>query len=734
MNKIHLVVLWHMHQPQYRDPETGRYVLPWTRLHALKDYWGMVKVLEEFPKFHATFNVVPALGLQLEEYASGAFNEPWFELAFRDAEKLSKEDKSEILQRAFQVNHERLLSRWPRFLELYEWTRQAGNAQATVTFTPRDWRDLQLLSQLAWMDEVWIAKDATINKLSAKGKDFTEKDKAALKQKQLEFLTLVLPIYREAAARGQIELSTTPFYHPILPLVCDSDIARVANPSTPLPRRAYRHPGDAREQLRRAREYHLRVFGVAPSGLWPSEGSVSDQAMAIAAEEGFKWFGTDEGVLGRTLNVGFFRDASGLAANADRLYRPWRLKTATSEITGLFRDHHISDLIGFVYSRMDAKAGAADLHSRLRAIGERVQSKHPLTLCLFLDGENAWEYYPGNGRQFLREFYGRVQADPDFRALTVSEAIAAAGDLSETPTIFPGSWINANFDVWIGHSEDVQAWDLLWDAREMYARAEDALAQGRTDAPSEAALKEAKESLLAAEGSDWTWWYGPEHSTANDAEFDALYRKHLTGIYRALGKIAPDELAKPIKRQPEHALHLAPSEYLRVDVNGRDTSYFEWLGAGLYSPERRRGAMHGRTFYLRELRYGFEPQRLCVRLDAFPDALAELEDAEFRVTVHANADVTLMAKLSRGKLVEYAVEQDRICLLNPAGSAEAAFEKILELAIGKELFDLRGISHLHLSVALWHGGLPLDVLPAEGTLQVALGEEHFSWPIEPLAP
>jgi alpha-amylase/alpha-mannosidase (GH57 family) len=734
MNKIHLVVLWHMHQPQYRDPETGCYVLPWTRLHALKDYWGMVKVLEEFPKFHATFNVVPALGLQLEEYASGAFNEPWFELAFRDAEKLSKEDKSEILQRAFQVNHERLLSRWPRFLELYEWTRQAGNAQAIVTFTPRDWRDLQLLSQLAWMDEEWIAKDATINKLSAKGKDFTEKDKAALKQKQLEFLTLILPIYREAAARGQIELSTTPFYHPILPLVCDSDIARVANPSTPLPRRAYRHPGDAREQLRRAREYHLRVFGVAPSGLWPSEGSVSDQAMAIAAEEGFKWFGTDEGVLGRTLNVGFFRDASGLAANADRLYRPWRLKTAKSEITGLFRDHHISDLIGFVYSRMEAKAGAADLHSRLRAIGERVQSKHPLTLCLFLDGENAWEYYPGNGRQFLREFYGRVQADPDFRALTASEAIAAAGDISETPTIFPGSWINANFDVWIGHSEDVQAWDLLWDARAMYARAEDALAQERTDAPSDAALKEAKESLLAAEGSDWTWWYGPEHSTANDAEFDALYRKHLTGIYRALGKIAPDELAKPIKRQPEHALHLPPSEYLRVDVNGRDTSYFEWLGAGLYSPERRRGAMHGRTFYLRELRYGFEPQRLCIRLDAFPDALAELEDAEFRVTVHANADVTLMAKLSRGKQVEYAVEQDRICLLNPAGSAEAAFEKILELAISKELFDLRGIAHLHLSVALWHGGLPVDVLPAEGILQVALGEEHFAWPIEPLAP
>ena len=733
MNKIHLVVLWHMHQPQYRDPETGRYVLPWTRLHALKDYWGMVKILEEFPNFHATFNVVPALGLQLEEYASGTFNEPWFDLAFRDAEQLTKECKAEILQRAFQVNHERLLSRWPRFLELYEWSRQAGSAQASVTFTPRDWRDLQLLSQLAWMEEEWIARDPVINRLSAKGRDFTEKDKSALKAKQLEFLRLVLPIYREAAARGQIEISTTPFYHPILPLVCDSDIARIANPSTPLPRRAYRHPEDAREQLRRAIEYHQRVFGVKPAGLWPSEGSVSDETLRIATEEGFQWFGTDEGVLGRSLNVGFFREASGLPANAERLYRPWRVQMGAAGITGLFRDHHISDLIGFVYSRMDAKAGAADLHVRLRSIGERVQSKQPLTICLFLDGENAWEYYPGNGREFLREFYGRIQADSDFRALTASEAIAAGGEVSQTPGIFPGSWINANFDVWIGHTEDVQAWDYLWDAREVYSRSEDARAQGRKDAPSEESLKQAKESLLAAEGSDWCWWYGPEHSTANDAEFDALYRKHLTGIYRALGKVAPDELAKPIKRQPERALHLHPSEYLRVDVNGRDTSYFEWLGAGLYSPERRSGAMHGRIFYLHELRYGFEPERLCIRLDAFPDALAELEDAEFRVTVQANSEVTLMAKLSHGKLVEYAVEQERLCLLNPARSASAAYEQILELAIHKELFDLRGATRLRIGVALWHGGLPVDVLPAEGVLDVPLGEESFAWPLEPRA-
>ncbi len=729
MNRIHLVVLWHMHQPQYRDPETGRYVLPWTRLHALKDYWGMVEMLKEFPGFHATFNVVPSLGMQLEEYASGNFNEPWFSLAFKNAEELTREDKAEIIARAFQLNHDHLMSRWPRFLELYDWSRPAGGAQAIVTFTPRDWRDLQLLSQLAWMEESWFAKDEVISRLATKGKDYSEKDKSALKEKQFELMRLVLPAYRDAANRKQIEISTTPFYHPILPLICDSDIARVANPSTPLPRRAYRRPEDAREQLQLAREYHERVFGVKPAGLWPSEGSVSDQALAIAAEMGFEWFGTDEGVLGRTLNVGFFRDSNGTPANADRLYKPWRVQAGGNGITGLFRDHHLSDLIGFVYSRMDAKSAAADLHGRLRNLGEKVSSNNqPLTVCLFLDGENAWEYYPGNGREFLREFYGRIQSDQDFRALSASEAIAAAGEIPATNGIFPASWINANFDVWIGHSEDVAAWELLWDARDAYGRAVEARKQERPDAPGETALKEAHESLLAAEGSDWCWWFGPEHSTANDAEFDALYRKHLTGIYLALGQVAPEELAKPIKLRPEHALQLAPTGFLKITIDGRDTSYFEWLGAGLYSPERRGGSMHGRVFYLHELRYGFEEERFCVRIDPFAAALSELEDPEFRITIGGAEEVTIVVKLERGRLQEFAVEKDRVCLLNPGRVAEAAFERILEVAIQKDQINLKGQTKLKLGVALWHGGLPVDVLPAEGFLDVILGEDNSAWP------
>jgi alpha-amylase/alpha-mannosidase (GH57 family) len=719
-----------MHQPQYRDPETGTYVLPWTRLHATKDYWGMVKLFEEFPKFHATFNMVPSLCMQLEEYASGNFKEPWFSLAFEPADKLTKKGKQEILDRAFQVNHERLMSRWPRFVELFEWSRVAGGAQALVTFTPRDWRDLQILSQLVWMDEEWFSKDPVVSRLANRGKDFTEKDKADLKAKQLELVRMVLPAYREAATRGQIEISTTPFYHPILPLLCDSDIARVANPGTPLPRRAFRHPEDAREQLLLAKEYHERIFGVKPSGLWPSEGSVSDQALTIAAEEGFRWFGTDEGVLGRTLNVGFFRDSNGIAANADRLYQPWRLQLANTGITGLFRDHHLSDLVGFVYSRMDSAAAAADLHGRLRHLGESVKTGKPLTICLFLDGENAWEYYPGNGRQFLREFYRRISDDQDFRALTASETIAAAPDIPTTSGIFPASWINANFDVWIGNSEDVAAWELLWDAREAYGRAVDASKKGWQDAPTENGLKKAQESLLAAEGSDWCWWYGPEHSTANDAEFDSLYRKHLTGIYLALGQVAPEELAKPIKKKPERAYQLPPSTSLKIKVDGYDSSYFEWLGAGVYSPLQRGGSMHGRVFYLKELRYGFEEARFVVRVECFPDALAELEDPEFRIVVGAKEELTVVVNLERGHLREFAVEMNRVCLLNPDAIAAAAFQRTLEVAIRKDALQLNGATKMTLGVALWHGGLPIDVMPAEGSVEVQLGEDNAAWPVE----
>jgi alpha-amylase/alpha-mannosidase (GH57 family) len=732
MNRIHLVLLWHMHQPQYRDPATGRYVLPWTRLHALKDYYGMVRVLEEFPGFHATINMVPSLAMQLEEYASGTFSEPWFDLVFRPADRLTEDEKAEILVRGFQVNHENLMRRWPRYVELYDRSRAFLDRKESLTaiaFAERDWRDLQVLSQIAWMDEEWLAKDPVINRLSSKGVSFTEEDKSELRAKELELLKLVLPEYGRAVATGQIELSTTPFYHPILPLLCDTEVAKVSNAWTPTPQPAFRRPEDAHEQLVAARNYHENIFGAVPAGIWPSEGSVSDQALSIAAGVGFRWFATDEGVLGHTLGVGFARDGAGVPENAERLYAPLRLRVDDKEMTGFFRDHFLSDLIGFVYTRMDASAAAEDLHRRLRTILERVNVGRPLTVSIILDGENAWEYYPRGGREFLRQFYGRVQSDPDIRALTASEAAAQAGEIATVEHIHPGSWINANFDVWIGHAEDVKAWDLLRDARDAFARAVEQKSKSAAEAPSAEQIAAAYTSLLTAEGSDWCWWFGPEHSTPNDAEFDALYRKHLTEVYLQLGLEAPDALAEPIKRQPDRAVATPPSAQLRVTVDGRETSYFEWLGAGLYTVDRSSGAMHGRVHALHTLQYGFDAEALYLRVDPFEEAHHGLNDSEFRITVRNGEEVRVIVRILDGKIASQLVEKGEVALLNPDEHVRAAFEKILEVSISRELFDLAGRKSLRLGVALWQGGLPVNVLPAEGFLELKLGEEHFAWPV-----
>ncbi|MBZ5697940.1 MAG: glycoside hydrolase [Acidobacteriia bacterium] len=729
MNRVHLMVLWHMHQPQYRDPSTGRYVLPWTRLHALKDYWGMVRVLEEFPGVHATFNVVPSLGAQLEEYASGHFDEPWFATAFRPTASLTAEDKSEILVRAFQLNYEHLMARWPRFVELYQRVQAQGNQRATQTFGERDWRDLQLLSQLAWMDEEYLASDPVVSRLAQRGDDYTEHDKQELRAKQFELLGRVLPEYRRAASSGQIEISVTPFYHPILPLLCNTDIARVSNSGTPLPAPAFRHPEDALEQLVRARRYHERVFGRAPDGLWPSEGSVSEEALSLAAGLGFKWFATDEGVLGHTLGVGFGRDSTGVPDNAEKLYSPLRVRVGGREMAGFFRDHYLSDLVGFVYSRMDSGAAAEDLYRRIRAIGERVRTGRPLTISLILDGENAWEYYPGNGREFLRQFYRRIENDPDIRALTASEAVSAAGEIPVNNGIFPASWINANFDVWIGSGEDVLAWEHLHRARDFYAQEAEKATKGFPNAPTREQLAASYEALLGAEGSDWCWWYGPEHSSANDEEFDAFYRKLLTEVYLALGAEAPDVLAEPIKRLPERALILPPSAYLSVKVDGRESTYFEWMGAGLYSADRRSSAMHGRLLLLHELHYGFDDKRFCLRVDVFAEALAELKDAEFRITLLAEQVLRVVVHLEKGRASGYLVESRDLCLLGPDEAVQVACEKILEVSVAKEMVLLGERKSISLGIALWEGGLPVDVLPAEGLLEIQLGAENFGWPV-----
>ena len=587
-----LCFLWHMHQPFYKDLWTGQYKLPWTRLHALKDYAGMVQILEEFPSVRQTFNLVPSMIVQIEEYADGIASDPFLEVALAPAEDLTESQRTFMLRYLFQTNVERLIYRYPRYRELYE---------KRDRFSTQDLRDLQVLSQIVWFDEDLLARDAELQELVRKGRDYSLQDQALMARKQREALQRVLPVYRDFAARGQIEISTTPFYHPILPLVCDTDIAAVSHPGVPLSRR-FQYPEDAREQLCRAKSYMRDKFGADPVGLWPSEGSVSDEALALAADCGFKWAASDNGVLSRTL---------GREAGVDVTYQTYLWQQHGREMRMLFRDHYLSDLIGFSYQRVDAETAAAHFLSRIR---ENTAGRD-MPVPIILDGENAWDWYESNGRPFLRALYKHISESPDLQAVTVSEALARF-EPQRLDGIFPGSWINANFDIWIGAEEDNQAWELLLDARRAY--------QNATGIP-EDMRRLAYEELLIAEGSDWCWWYGPEHSSDTRPEFDQLYRAHLTNVYRALGVRPPEALSRSILKSQEGEFHEPPANAIHATLDGEVTSYFEWLGAGRFRPDARSGAMHGGTSPVRELFYGTDGENLFVRLDGDPDATVGIE-------------------------------------------------------------------------------------------------------------
>ncbi len=684
-----------MHQPFYKDLVTGQYHLPWTRLHALKDYYGMVHLLEEFPKVHQTFNLVPSMMVQVAEYAAGAARDPFLECAAKPAEALTDAERDLMLEQFFHAHPERMIGRFPRYAELYE----ARRAQKDSTYTKRafasqEFRDLQVLSQIAWFDEDFLQNDPVVLDLVSKGRNFDLADQARMLEKQREILGLVIPAYHRAARSGQVEISTTPYYHPILPLLCDSDIAGISHPGVTLPRR-FQYPGDAERQLGMARDYISEEFKSTPVGLWPSEGSVSDEVFGLAADVGFQWAATDSGVLDRTLER---------ASGVEGLYRPYRWKQKGREIRVIFRDHFLSDLIGFVYSRMEAREAAQDFLGRIRENCRPMVSRGRDALVpIVLDGENAWEYYYQNGRAFLRELYQRISDAPDMTALTVSEALARI-EPDPLDHIFPGSWISANFDVWIGAEEDNQAWEYLRETREAYDAAQGISEENR---------KLAFEELLIAEGSDWCWWYGPEHDSANRPDFDRLYRSHLANVYRALGQTPPEKLSRPILKMAPQEFRQAPAGFIHPVIDGEVTSYFEWLGAGVYRADSRSGAMHGRQFPVREVYYGTDGVSAFLRLDFETRAEEAGGGIELRVRFvsrKGSEPVSVVVKIEKGATTVTPQE------------AKAAFAQMLELEVPFSVIGAEQGVPLEFAISLWQGGLPLGTLPYEGWLQMPTAE------------
>lgn len=734
MPVLRVVVLWHQHQPFYKDLVTGEYHLPWVRLHALKDYYGMVKLLEEFPKVHQTFNLVPSLITQIQDYAAGTARDPFLAVAARPANELTPGERQFALRYLFQANPERLIGRYPRYAELWGRFQGSGSSpeRAMKFFADQDFTDLQVFSQIAWFDEFFL-QEPEIAALIRKGRGFSLDDQTLVISHQRDLISKVLPAHAEAAKQGRIEVSTSPFYHPILPLVCDTNQGAVSTPGLPLPHNRFRHPEDAREQLQRGLDLHEKSLGVRPTGVWPSEGSISEEVFAIASELGVRWMASDEGVLSRTLGMSFMRDGQGRLpdASAEKLYTIHRYENGQTRMHLLFRDHAISDLIGFVYSGMPAKDAASHLMQNIENAAQPVLQKgRDAIVPIILDGENAWEYYPESGREFLRRFYDALQKDSAIEAVTVSEAIARHRNFNSLHSLVPGSWIHANFNVWIGAPEDNRSWDYLYHARNFYTQA----AQNVSEEQRELALEE----LFIAEGSDWNWWYGPEHHSANDREFDELYRKHLSNVYQALGATPPDYLAQPIMgglMQPS----LAPqTHYIHPRITGDVVRYFEWMGAAHYRAERHAGAMHGKLFVLDSIYAGIDETHLYARVD-FAD---RIPDGEFEIVANleswaersnrARRTVRVDTEVKGGRISRYAVSENSEALSSEGVLAVLAknfeFKVPLTLlyAVPPQSSSSAGpaASKIRLRVSMWQNRLPVDALPVEGWMELQLLSEE----------
>src|SRR5229473_7956562 len=745
MPVLRVVVLWHQHQPFYKDLVTGEYRLPWVRLHALKDYYGMVKLLDEFPNVHQNFNLVPSLIAQIQDYVAGSAQDPFLTVAAKPARDLKQKERLFALQYLFQANHANVIGRYPRYRELLERFRAHGYSaeKAEKYFDPQHFTDLQVLSQIAWFDEFFL-DDKDVAGLIQKERNYSLDDQSFVIAREREFLGKVLPAYADAAKKGSIEISATPFYHPILPLVCDTSAGAASSPGLPLPQNRFRHPEDAREQLARALDLHQQVFGVRPKGVWPSEGSVSEEAIAIAHSLGIQWMATDEGVLGRSTGVFFQRDGNGrLPAHlAERLYDIHRYENGQATMHMVFRDHTISDLIGFVYSGMDPAEAARHLLRNIKDAAQPVLAQgRDAVVSVILDGENAWEYYPKSGREFLRRFYDVVQREGGLEAVTVSQAIARHRNVSPLPSLVPGSWISANFNVWIGAPEDNRAWDYLHHAREFYAQ--------HAAQASEAQRKLAFEEILIAEGSDWNWWYGPEHHSANDRDFDELYRKHLSNVYQALGARPPDYLAQPIMAGMARPSFTPQTAYIHPRVSGDMVRYFEWMGAACYTADQRSGAMHGKQFLMDEVFAGIDEQYVYGRLDF----AGKVPEDAFEVVVNLESWANHAAKPRRELRLEAAVDGGRIQSwkvtdgrdkavadsTDPGDKTRVALVRNFEfrlpltwlLAAPLEIDKVRGprssdllTTRLRLRFSLWQNHLPVDALPVEGWIELELLAEE----------
>ena len=583
MSKLYISFLWHFHQPFYKDFSKDTYLLPWVRLHLIKNYHMMGKLVDR-EDVRVTFNFTPCLVEQMVDYINKDADDPFVNLSLKSPTSLNEEEKIFILKNFFNVNLDKVIKKNPRYSELffkrgYSFDKEK-NYEAIKSFSDQDFLDLQVLFNLSWISEISLREDEELKRLKDKGEKFAEKEKLSLLKKQESLIKESIPMFKELYRNGKVEISTSPYSHPIMPLIINTDIAKRCQ-NTPLPSPPFSRPEDLNLQLKEGKEFIERTFETEVSGLWPSEGAVSCEIVPLITKQGFRWFATDEIILYKSKKITKRRD----------LYKPYRL----GKVNVIFRDHVLSDLIGFTYSSMKTEEAVNDFMSRVRYIRDNLSEDG--TLFIILDGENAWEFYPGSGIDFLSNIYRNLKKEEGIELTTVLEAVSKVKS-EELETIATGSWIEGNFRVWIGEEEDNISWKYLKHVRDDFEEF------------TQEAKKKAKKAMFAAEGSDWNWWYGNEHQKATHFEFDHLYRRHLMSVYEINSKKPPDFLFNSILRGEEMLIQIEPKWLIKPLIDGKDTDFFEWVNGGLWKGETSDGAMVISEPIIELIKFGFDMENI----------------------------------------------------------------------------------------------------------------------------
>ncbi len=689
MRPLYVAFLWHMHQPYYKDPLTGLYPLPWVRLHALKGYYDMAFMAQSHPEVRLNFNLTPSLLKQLKDYAEIDVQDRYLTLSKKPAIDLELEERKFILANFFMVNWETMLPLFPRYRELLE-KRGHQFTAPELEKSAQKWqvdeiRDLQVLFNLAWFG-YGLRKEEEIASLFKKGGQFSEEDKELVLRKQREAIARIIPMYRRLQEEGRIEIATSPFYHPILPLLNQDD-----------PRQEFNFREDIPIQIERALRFYGELFGLSPKGCWPPEGSVSSGIVPYLVERGIEWIATDEEILTESLK-GEKRE--------EILYQPFHYQG----LSILFRDKNFSDAISFRYYREDPQLAVRDFLAGLGRIREevsRLPGDHLVTLAM--DGENSWEYYHDGGESFLNGLYSGIAQDPNLRMVRIADFLAEHPPSSTLSWLIPGSWIGHNFNIWIGKPEKDRAWRYLHGAREFLLKE-----KGRDE--------RAWDELYAAEGSDWFWWYDDDFSSANDQAFDELFRTHLGNVYKSLKRPIPHYLKESlISLRPGTPLR-EPSDLITPLIDGRITSYHEWLAAGWYRVGGRGGTRHRGESIINEIGYGYDRSHLYLLLEVnMEEAGASSPPFSFFVGIDRPRPFKIEGTLMRSS-------KDSIVINLTSGASmllpTVAIDEVVEMALPFSLLKIEPKDEVSFTVGISREEARIEEWPKHRYISLIIPDEY----------